>query len=222
MPWSCSCARARPGAHDDDDDSPGVGEVSRRRPRLRAFYEYHRSCIEPWDGPRGLAYTDGRFAGASVDRNGLRPCRYKIRHDGLVVVGSEVGLVDLEPEEIIETGKVGPGEVLVADLVRGQVIRNLDAKREVAGRHPYETWVRRYMSVLGPDPIRTLPAPAGDELVVRQRLFGYGFEDLRLVLEPMARRAWTQCGAWVTTRRSPRSPAPRRACTPTSGSGSPR
>jgi glutamate synthase (NADPH/NADH) large chain/glutamate synthase (ferredoxin) len=155
-------------------------------PAIRAFYEYHQILHEPWDGPAALAYTDGRFAGAAVDRNGLRPCRYKIRHDGLLVVGSEVGLVDLEPEEVIETGKVGPGEVLVADLVRGQVIRNLDAKREVAGRHPYETWVRRYMAVLVPDPIRTLPAPAGDELVVRQRLFGYGFEDLRLVLEPMA------------------------------------
>ncbi len=155
-------------------------------PAIRAFYEYHQILHEPWDGPAALAYTDGRYAGASVDRNGLRPCRYKIRHDGLVVVGSEVGLVDLEPEEVIETGKVGPGEVLVADLVRGQVIRNLDAKREVAGRQPYETWVRRYMAVLVPDPIRTLPAPAGDELVVRQRLFGYGFEDLRLVIEPMA------------------------------------
>jgi len=155
-------------------------------PSVRAFYEYHSCLHEPWDGPAALAYTDGRIAGAAVDRNGLRPCRYKLRRDGLVFAGSEVGLVDMEPEDVIESGKVGPGEVLVADLERGSIIRNLDAKRAVAGRQPYESWVRRYMAVLGPDPIRTLPAPAGDELVTRQRLFGYGFEDLRLILEAMA------------------------------------
>ena len=155
-------------------------------PSVRAFYEYHSCLHEPWDGPAALAYTDGRIAGAAVDRNGLRPCRYKIRRDGLVFAGSEVGLVDFEPEDVIESGKVGPGEVLLADLERGIIVRNLDAKRAVAGRQPYESWVRRYMAVLSPDPIRTLPAPAGDELVVRQRLFGYGFEDLRIILEAMA------------------------------------
>ncbi|MFL5506722.1 MAG: glutamate synthase central domain-containing protein, partial [Gemmatimonadales bacterium] len=155
-------------------------------PSVRAFYEYHACLHEPWDGPAALAYTDGRIAGAAVDRNGLRPCRYKIRRDGLVFAGSEVGLVDFEPEDVIESGKVGPGEVLLADLERGIIVRNLDAKRAVAGRQPYESWVRRYMAVLSPDPIRTLPAPAGDELVVRQRLFGYGFEDLRIILEAMA------------------------------------
>ncbi len=154
-------------------------------PAVRAFYEYHQCLHEPWDGPAAITYTDGRLVGASVDRNGLRPCRYKVQRDGLVVVGSEVGMVDLDPAETIETGKVGPGEVFAVDLVRGEVIRNVDAKREVANRQPYESWVRRYMQVLAPDPIRALPAPGGDELVVRQRLFGYGFEDLRLVLEPM-------------------------------------
>ncbi len=96
-------------------------------PAVRAFYEYHQCLHEPWDGPAALSYTDGRIVGASVDRNGLRPCRYKIRDDGLLIVGSEVGLVDLEPESVVETGKVGPGEVLVADLTRQRIIRNLDA-----------------------------------------------------------------------------------------------
>jgi glutamate synthase (NADPH/NADH) large chain/glutamate synthase (ferredoxin) len=155
-------------------------------PSVRAFYEYHACLHEPWDGPAALAYTDGRMVGAIVDRNGLRPCRYKILDDGLVVAGSEVGLVDLPPERVTESGKVGPGEVLVVDLEKGAVIRNLEAKRAVAGRQPYESWVRRHMAVLGPDPIRALPAPGGDELVVRQRLFGYGFEDLRIILESMA------------------------------------
>jgi glutamate synthase (NADPH/NADH) large chain/glutamate synthase (ferredoxin) len=154
-------------------------------PAVKAFYEYHQCVLEPWDGPAALAFTDGVLAGAAVDRNGLRPCRFKVRRDGLVVAGSEVGLVDLDPREVIECGKVGPGEVLVVDTAQGEVIRNLDAKRRVAARRPYARWVARYMATLVPDPARVAPAPAGDELLRTQRAFGYGFEDLRLVLEPM-------------------------------------
>ena len=125
------------------------------------------------------------LAGAIVDRNGLRPCRYKIRRDGLVVAGSEVGLVDLDPHEVVESGKVGPGEVLVVDTRRGEVIRNLDAKLEVAGRRPYARWVARYMARLEPDADRVPPPPAPDSVATLQRAFGYSFEDLRHVLEPM-------------------------------------
>jgi glutamate synthase (ferredoxin) len=154
-------------------------------PGVKAFYEYHQCLLEPWDGPAALAFTDGVLAGAAVDRNGLRPCRYKVRADGLVVAGSEVGLVDLDPHEVVECGKVGPGEVLVVDTRRGEVIRNLDAKREVAGRRPYARWVARYMATLAPDPARVPPTHTGDDLLRLQRAFGYGSEDLRLVLEPM-------------------------------------
>jgi glutamate synthase (ferredoxin) len=154
-------------------------------PGIKAFYEYHQCVLEPWDGPAAIAFTDGILCGASVDRNGLRPSRYKVRRDGLVVSGSEVGLVDLDPREVVECGKVGPGEVLVVDTRRGEVIRNLDAKREVAGRRPYARWVARYMATLVPDPARVPPVHAGEALTRAQRSFGYGFEDLRLVLEPM-------------------------------------
>ncbi len=154
-------------------------------PAIKAFYEYHQCVLEPWDGPAALSFTDGVIAGAAVDRNGLRPCRYKVRRDGLVVAGSEVGLVDLDPREVIECGKVGPGEVLVVDTRRGEVIRNLDAKREVASRRPYARWVARYMATLVPDPARVTPFASGDALLRSQRAFGYGSEDLRLVLEPM-------------------------------------
>jgi glutamate synthase (ferredoxin) len=154
-------------------------------PGVKAFYEYHQCVLEPWDGPAALAFTDGVLAGAAVDRNGLRPCRYKVRADGLVVAGSEVGLVDLDPREVVECGKVGPGEVLVVDTRRGEVIRNLDAKREVAGRRPYARWVARYMATLAPDPARVPPTHTGDSLLRLQRAFGYGAEDLRIVLEPM-------------------------------------
>ena len=154
-------------------------------PAVKAFYEYHQCVLEPWDGPAAIAFTDGVRCGASVDRNGLRPSRYKVRRDGLVVSGSEVGLVDLDPREVVECGKVGPGEVLVVDTGRGEVIRNLDAKREVAGRRPYARWVARYMATLVPDPARVPPVHTGTRLAHSQRTFGYGFEDLRLVLEPM-------------------------------------
>jgi glutamate synthase domain-containing protein 2/glutamate synthase domain-containing protein 1/glutamate synthase domain-containing protein 3 len=154
-------------------------------PAVKAFYEYHQCVLEPWDGPAAIAFTDGILCGASVDRNGLRPSRYKVRRDGLVVSGSEVGLVDLDPREVIECGKVGPGEVLVVDTRRGVVIRNQDAKREVAARRPYARWVARYMATLVPDPARVPPVHTGEALTRAQRSFGYGFEDLRLVLEPM-------------------------------------
>ena len=158
-------------------------------PAIKAFYEYHQCVLEPWDGPAAIAFTDGVLAAAAVDRNGLRPCRYKVRRDGLVVAGSEVGIVDLDPRDVVECGKVGPGEVLVVDTARGEVIRNLDAKREIAGRRPYARWVARYMATLVPDPARVPPSPGGDELLRLQRAFGYGAEDLRLVLEPMGASA---------------------------------
>jgi glutamate synthase (ferredoxin) len=158
-------------------------------PAIKAFYEYHQCVLEPWDGPAALALTDGILAAAAVDRNGLRPCRYKVRRDGLVVVGSEVGLVDLDPREVVACGKVGPGEVLVVDTVSGQVIRNQDAKRRVAARRPYARWVARHMATLAPDAARVPPTHTGESLLRLQRAFGYGSEDLRLVLEPMGTTA---------------------------------
>jgi glutamate synthase (NADPH/NADH) large chain/glutamate synthase (ferredoxin) len=154
-------------------------------PRVKAFYEYHQCILEPWDGPAALAFTDGVLAGAAVDRNGLRPCRYKVRGDGLVVAGSEVGLVDMDPRDVVECGKVGPGEVLIVDTRRGEVIRNVEAKREIAGRKPYARWVARYMATLVPDPTRVRPANAPETLLRLQQAFGYGAEDLRLVIDPM-------------------------------------
>jgi glutamate synthase (ferredoxin) len=134
--------------------------------RVKAFYEYHQCILEPWDGPAALAFTDGVLAGAAVDRNGLRPCRYKVRGDGLVVAGSEVGLVDLDPRDVVECGKVGPGEVLIVDTRRGEVIRNVEAKREIAARKPYARWVARYMATLVPDPTR-VPPTSSPEMVLR-------------------------------------------------------
>jgi len=154
-------------------------------PAIRDFYRFHAQIVEPWDGPAALAFSDGIVAGAATDRNGLRPCRYLVTRDQLVVAGSEVGLVDLDPREVIESGKLGPCEFIAVDLRRGRVLRNLDVKREVAARQPYGQWCRDNMQVLEPDgTYRYAPLPPA-ELARIQVGFGYGHEDLRVVLEAM-------------------------------------
>ncbi len=155
-------------------------------PAIKAFYEYHQCVIEPWDGPAALAYSDGVQVAVSLDRNGLRPCRYKIRADGMVVAGSEVGIVDFDPRDVVETGKLGPGGVFMVDTAGRRIVRNLAAKSEVATRRPYARWISQYMS--------TLPTSDGTEPLVRssetlrplQQALGYTHEDLRMQLEPMA------------------------------------
>jgi glutamate synthase (ferredoxin) len=159
--------------------------ASEMDPALRAFYEFHECLIEPWDGPAALAFTDGILAGAALDRNGLRPCRYKITRDGLVVAGSEVGLVDLDPADVVESGSLGPGELIVADTRRKAILRNAEAKQEVARRRPYGPWAARSVRPLRPVAGVAEPALAREELVRRQLAFAWSFEDLRYVVEPM-------------------------------------
>ncbi len=154
-------------------------------PAIRDFYRFHAHLTEPWDGPAALAFTDGVIAGAATDRNGLRPCRYKVTRDQLVVAGSEVGLVDLDPRDVVESGRLGPCEFIAVDMSHGTVLRNMDVKRRVASRQPYGQWCRENMQVLEADPAaRFIPLPA-DTLVEQQVAFGYGTEDLRFVLESM-------------------------------------
>jgi glutamate synthase domain-containing protein 2/glutamate synthase domain-containing protein 1/glutamate synthase domain-containing protein 3 len=154
-------------------------------PAIRDFYRFHAHLTEPWDGPAALAFTDGVIAGAATDRNGLRPCRYKVTRDQLVVAGSEVGMVDLDPREVVESGRLGPCEFIAVDLKAGTVLRNLDVKRRVASRQPYGQWCRENMQVLEPDTAHRAPAVSPDDLARHQITFGYGNEDLRFVLESM-------------------------------------
>src|SRR5256884_301669 len=152
-------------------------------PALRGFYESHDCLVGRWDGPAALAFWEGVMVGSALDGNGLRPCRYKITRDGLVVAGSEVGLVDLDPASVVESGRLGPGELLVVDPRRKAILHNAEAKREVARRRPYARWAAKSIRPLRP----TAPAPAGPEteIVTRQLAFGWSFEDVRYVLEPM-------------------------------------
>src|SRR5881296_3674381 len=155
-------------------------------PALRGFYEFHECLVEPWDGPAALAFSDGVFVGSALDRNGLRPCRYKITRDGLVVAGSESGLVDLNAADVVESGRLGPGELLVVDTRRKAILRNGEAKREVARRRPYSRWAARGIRLLRPTAaVPDAPHTPEPERVARQVAFGWSFEDLRYVLEPM-------------------------------------
>ncbi len=162
----------------------GVREVD---PVLRGFYRYHEALIEPWDGPAALALSDGVTAIAAVDRNGLRPCRYKITRDGLLIAASEVGVVDLPPDQVLESGRLAPGELIAVDTRRNAILHSAQAKREVAGRHRYGRWVAQCVQTLREHQIPTPPAATGD-LRARQIAFGYGLEDLRYVVQPMSEK----------------------------------
>jgi len=155
-------------------------------PDLRAFYDYHSTLMEPWDGPSALALSDGRFAIAGLDRNGLRPQRYWITERGLVIVGSEAGMVDVD-ERVVEKGRLGPGSVLAVDTATGRVLSNEAVKRDLATRRPYRAWVGDYL-VDAPDLPSDTVAERGWErgaLTRTQALFGYSSEDYDRVFEPM-------------------------------------
>ena len=160
--------------------------IPNMNPALRSFYEYHAALMEPWDGPAALAFSDGVIAGSALDRNGLRPCRYKVTRDNVVIAGSEVGIVDLDPANVVESGRLGPGELLVVDTLRNVVLRSADAKLEVAQRVPYRRWTARLVKQLPTDVSALGPVLPADELTARQHAFGYSHEDVRYVINPMA------------------------------------
>src|SRR3954451_2737178 len=137
---------------------PAWENMAEMDPRQRDFYRYHDTVVEPWDGPAGLAFTDGMTVGVALDRNGLRPSRYKIDEDGLVVAASEVGVFDMDDTTIVEKGRLGPGQMLAVDTVRHRILRNDDLKREIAERRPYGEWLSRGLVSLSNLPTR--PATA--------------------------------------------------------------
>ena len=114
--------------------------------KLRSFYDYQRTLMEPWDGPAALCFTDGRTVAAALDRNGLRPLRYWVTSAGKLIAGSEVGIVDVPVERVIERGRLGPGDMLAVDTERGLVMRNDEIKEELAARRPYQAWIERSIS----------------------------------------------------------------------------
>ncbi|MBI3457197.1 MAG: glutamate synthase large subunit [Candidatus Rokubacteria bacterium] len=157
-------------------------------PELRAFYEYHACITEPWDGPAALAFSDGVIVGATLDRNGLRPARFAVTEDGLCLMGSEVGLLPLDPARIVRKGRLGPGQMIAVDVRRGVLLDNDAIKRQFATQQDYGKWLTRHLVRLDdvlPDATNGDRPLAGTSLVTLQAVFGYTEEELKYVLKPM-------------------------------------
>ncbi|MGD8729181.1 MAG: glutamate synthase large subunit, partial [Gemmatimonadota bacterium] len=155
-------------------------------PELRSFYEYHACLTEPWDGPAAIAFTDGVVAAAAMDRNGLRPARYQVTNDGLVIMGSEVGTLDLQLSDVVESGRVGPGEMIAVDTASGRLLDNEQVKERLAGLRPYSQWVEGNLRHLDDTAGEDSPSEPTDDLARVQVLHGYTREELKQVISPMA------------------------------------
>lgn len=160
-------------------------------PDLRAFYDFNSMHMEPWDGPAGVVMSDGRFAACGLDRNGLRPARYIITKDKLVTLASEVGIWDYQPDEVLEKGRVGPGELLVLDTRSGKLWTSWDIDQELKRRHPYRQWMKKNCQTLPPfdtDPTQKVGGRTydDDQLLVYQKLFGLTSEEIEQVIEVLA------------------------------------
>ena len=168
-------------------------------PDLKAFYQYHACLMEPWDGPAALAFSDGRYIGAVLDRNGLRPLRYYVTSDGLVIMASEAGVLPVDPGRIVQKGRVQPGHMFLADLQEGRIVPDREIKEALAAQKPYRSWVAQHQVALAGLPASPLPLLAeAPPLIRRQQAFGYSFEDLRVILEPMARDGVQPLGSMGT------------------------
>ena len=179
-------------------------------PAKKAFYQFHSSLMEPWDGPASVAFTDGVLVGAVLDRNGLRPGRWWRTSDGLVVLGSEAGMLDLDPETIVAKGRLEPGRMFLVDTRSGRVVEDKDVKAYLAGQKPYGDWLHAGLVRLEELPEREHAVYTHDSVQRRQQTFGYTEEELKLMLAPMARVGAEPLGSMGTdTPISPLSTRPR-------------
>ena len=167
----------------------------------KAFYKYHSCLMEPWDGPASIAFTDGTSIGAVLDRNGLRPSRYYVTKDGLVIMASEAGVLPLEPERIADKGRLQPGRMFLVDTKEGRIIADEEIKEKIVTAHPYRQWIDEYMVELGSigeygtGNGELSPGQNPKSKIQNQIAFGYTFEELRLLMLPMARDGVEAVGA---------------------------
>ena len=154
----------------------------------KAFYEYHSCLMEPWDGPASIAFTDGTMMGAVLDRNGLRPSRYYVTKDDLVIMASEAGVLPIEPERVAFKGRLQPGRMFLVDMKEGRIVADEEIKEAIAKAHPYRQWLNQNLVNLDDLPtVETAPPETAVSLIQQQTAFGYTFEELRLLLAPMGR-----------------------------------
>ena len=163
------------------------------------FYRYHSCLMEPWDGPASVTFTDGKMIGAVLDRNGLRPSRYVETDDGRVIMASEVGALEIDPERIVRKGRLEPGKMFLVDLEKGQIVDDDELKNALASAHPYGEWLDKYMVPLADLPAAPeVPGPDHDTLLHRQMAFGYTLEDLKYILGPMGANGEEAIGSMGT------------------------
>jgi glutamate synthase (NADPH/NADH) large chain len=176
-------------------------------PARRAFYEFHSTLMEAWDGPASVTFTDGTVVGAVLDRNGLRPGRFWVTDDGFVVLASEAGVLDIEPAKVVRKGRLQPGRIFLVDTAQGRIVEDDEIKAELAAEHPYAEWLHAGLIRFEELPRRELRAisetGAGqgathETLVKRQQIFGYTSEELKIILSPMARNGAEPIGSMGT------------------------
>ena len=164
-------------------------------PEKRAFYEYHSHLMEPWDGPAAIGFSDGSVVGAVLDRNGLRPSRYVVTKDDRVIMASEVGVLELDPANILYKGRLEPGRMLLVDTAQQRIVGDEELKAEIAAERPYSQWLndnrislQDLPSVANSEQLETeVYLHSEDAVLQHQKAFGYTFEDLRMIIAPMAR-----------------------------------
>jgi glutamate synthase (NADPH/NADH) large chain len=179
-------------------------------PARRAFYRFHSSLMEPWDGPASVAFTDGSIIGAVLDRNGLRPGRWWHTSDGLVVLGSEAGVLDLDPSTVIAKGRLQPGRMFMVDTAAGRIVHDDEIKAGLAAAEPYGEWLHAGLIKLADLPPREHVIYTHDSVTRRQQVFGYTEEELKILVTPMARSGAEPLGSMGTdTPISPLSVRPR-------------
>ena len=162
----------------------------------KAFYEYHATFMEPWDGPASVAFTDGKLVGATLDRNGLRPSRYSLTKDDILVMASEQGALEFPSEDIVLKGRLQPGKMFLADLEKGEIISDDEIKEQIATAYPYKEWVAQQKIDLDDLPLNEeIWQPNYETVLQRQKCYGYTVEDLKTVITPMANDAYEATGS---------------------------
>ncbi|MGV0849340.1 glutamate synthase large subunit [Mycolicibacterium phlei] len=167
-------------------------------PARRAFYRYHASLMEPWDGPASMTFTDGTVIGAVLDRNGLRPSRIWVTKDGLVVMASEAGVLDLDPSTVVKRMRLQPGRMFLVDTSKGRIVEDEEIKAELAAEHPYQEWLEQGLFDLDDLPPGDYVRMPHHRVVLRQQIFGYTSEELNLLVAPMARTGAEPIGSMGT------------------------
>ncbi|MGV3561600.1 glutamate synthase large subunit [Larkinella arboricola] len=169
-------------------------------PARHAFYEYHAAIMEPWDGPASISFTDGKIVGATLDRNGLRPSRYWVTDEDVVIMASEAGVNDVDPAKVVKKGRLQPGRMFVVDMEQGRIISDEEVKSDICSRQPYQQWLDKNKIKISdlPKPVRTFSHMRKQDITQRQLAFGYTSEDLRMILGPMAETGLEALGSMGT------------------------